>query len=210
MRRIIRDYDNELHEGIMFIMQGTQGQGKSTTAKKIQMWCKEEEIECEIFSTDNHFTSVTGHYEFHGPSVPMAHQLTQCEVEEFVRQEHSAGAICLVDNCNLFEWEQLAHKKLAYRHGFMPVIIDLRNKPVRKNVHGVPTDRVMSNLDKSLDESNYGIKVTDLDPTYVKILKKLRKHTEHIQAKATLTTFGDVIAFLIDNTEYVMNNEGNN
>jgi hypothetical protein len=89
----------------------------------------------------------------------------------------------------------------------MPVIIDLRNKPVRKNVHGVSTDRVMSNLDKSLDESNYGIKVTDLDPTYVKILKKLRKHTEHIQAKATLTTFGDVIEFLVDNTEMVMDNE---
>lgn len=194
----------------MFIMQGTPGQGKSTMASKIQMWCKEEEIECEIFSTDNHFTSVTGHYEIHGPSVPMAHQITQLEVEEFVSQEHSAGTICIVDNCNLFEWEQLAYLKLAYRHGFVPVIIDLRNKPVRKNVHGVDKKRVMLNLDRSLDESDYGIKVTDLDPTYVKILKKLRKHTEHIQAKATLKTFGDVIGFLVDNTEMVMDNEGNN
>jgi hypothetical protein len=207
MRRIIGDYDNELHEGIMFIMQGTPGQGKSTTASKIQLWCKNEGIECEIFSTDNHFTSATGHYKFHGPSVSMAHQVTQFQVEEYLRQEHSTGKICIVDNCNLFEWEQVSYKKFAYRHGYMPVIIDLRNKPVRKNVHGVSTDRVMSNLDKSLDESNYGIKVTDLDPTYVKILKKLRKHTEHIQAKATLTTFGDVIEFLVDNTEMVMDNE---
>ena len=68
-------------------------------------------------------------------------------------------------------------------------------------------DRVISNLDRSLDESNYGIEVTDLDETYVRILKKLRKHTENIQVKATLTTFGDVIGFLIDNTEMVMGNE---
>lgn len=191
----------------MFIMQGTPGQGKSTTASKIQQWCKNEGIECEIFSTDNHFTSATGYYKFHGPSVPMAHQVTKFQVEEYLRQEHSTGKICLIDNCNLFEWEQVSHRQLAYRYGYMPVIIDLRNKPVRPNVHGVDEDRVMHNLDKSLDESNYGDKVTDLEPTYVRILMQLRDYTKDIQAKATLTTFGDVIGFLVDNTEMVMDNE---
>jgi len=204
MRRINRDYDQELHEGIMLIMQGTPGQGKSTMAKKIRLWCIEQGIECEIFSTDNFFTSATGLYEFHGPSVPMAHQLNQLEVEEFVRQEHQTGKLCIVDNCNLFEWEQISYKKIAFRHGYMPVIIDLRQGPVRQNLHGVPNNRVLDNLDKSLDETNLGDKVTDLDETYVRLLRKLREHSKYIEPKATLTCFGDVIGFLVDHTEMVM------
>lgn len=200
MRRIIRDYDNELHEGIMFIMQGTPGQGKSTMAKQIQQWCSNEGISCEIFSTDDLFT-VEGEYKFHGPAVPMAHQVNQMRV--LAGLTDNTHAVNIIDNCNLFEWEQAPYLRIAFRTGYHPVVIDLRRADVHENVHGVPMNRVMDNLDRSLDESNYGIEVTDLDETYVRILKQLRHHMEYNQPKATLCNFGEVVQYLIDNTEMV-------
>ena len=200
VRRIIGDYDTNCIHGLIFIMQGTSGQGKSTMAKQIQQWCNNEGISNEIFSTDDLFTD-KGEYTFHGPAVPMAHQVNQMRVLRSLESE--TNAVNIVDNCNLLEWEQHPYLRMAYANGYSPVVIDLRRQTVRKNVHGVPRNRVMNNLDRSLEESDYGIEVTDMDETYARILKKLRYHTEKTQPKATLHSFGEVVQFLIDNTEMV-------
>jgi hypothetical protein len=142
----------------VILTRGAPGQGKSTWVNKVVKELREQYPESHLVldtvSTDNHFTSTNGEYEFDGGAVVTAHAATQYEAADIMvlTPRYNVPHLLFVDNTNLTPGELFFYIlmcDISIKPKWRPLIVDFRNNPVRENQHGVPAHQVQRMLDNS-------------------------------------------------------------
>lgn len=130
------------------LMRGCPGSGKSTRAKERARRSRELGLSVVIVSADDYFVDADGRYEFDGRRLNEAHK--QC-FDGFVDGLFHGFDVVILDNTNIKFSEFELYLKVASLAG-RDIIIDGRAPKDdaevlewhRRNVHGVPFDKVQS------------------------------------------------------------------
>jgi predicted kinase len=124
--------------GILFLVRGLPGSGKSTFASHI--W--NEYAVCEA---DKFFYDKEGNYNFDGSKIKEAHAWCKNEVETRMKDHQINQQYypeIAVSNTFTQEWEMEDYYKLAEKYGYKVVSLIVENRHGGKNVHGVPDDKL--------------------------------------------------------------------
>ena len=141
----------------VILTRGAPGQGKSTWVNKVVKELKEQYpnfLLLDTISTDHHFTSTNGEYNFDGGAVVTAHAATQLLAADLMvlSPRHNVPHLLFVDNTNLSPGEMFFYIlmcEISIKPNWRPLIVDFRDNPVRENQHGVPQHQVQRMLDNS-------------------------------------------------------------
>lgn len=142
-------------EGILFVVRGLPGSGKSTVAGLYQHYTKVWGICQPVREADNYEGLYTyhedGRVDFHGgrriDGVPMI-SLAHAECQRLVEEDMSRSPIVVVANTFTQGWEFAPYVAMAERHGFRIVVIDVFDggmtdeQLAARNKHGVPVDAI--------------------------------------------------------------------
>lgn len=135
--------------GIMFIMQGAQGSGKTSTAQRIA---------APRFSTDDYFSQTEEGYVFKQDELPKAHKWNQDRVRVYLSgiKEPPPNPVyvpnppvdkhAVIDNCNTRCWEARPYVEMAKEFGMEVVFVRCEGK--FQNIHGVPEAVVNATRDR--------------------------------------------------------------
>jgi len=124
--------------GILFLVRGLPGSGKSTFANHI--W--NEYAVCEA---DKFFYDKEGKYNFDPSKIKDAHAWCKNEVETRMKDHQINGQYypeIAVSNTFTQEWEMKDYYELAEKYGYKVVSLIVENRHGGKNVHGVPDDKL--------------------------------------------------------------------
>jgi len=124
--------------GILFLVRGLPGSGKSTFANHI--W--NEYAVCEA---DKFFYDKEGNYNFDPSKIKDAHAWCKNEVETRMKDHQINGQYypeIAVSNTFTQEWEMKDYYDLAEKYGYKVVSLIVENRHGGKNVHGVPDDKL--------------------------------------------------------------------
>jgi predicted kinase len=124
--------------GILFLVRGLPGSGKSTFANHI--W--NEYAVCEA---DKFFYDKEGNYNFDGSKIKEAHAWCKNEVETRMKDHQINQQYypeIAVSNTFTQEWEMKDYYDLAEKYGYKVVSLIVENRHGGKNVHGVPEDKL--------------------------------------------------------------------
>jgi predicted kinase len=125
-------------DGILFLVRGLPGSGKSTFATHI--W--NEYAVCEA---DKFFYDKEGNYNFDPSKLKDAHAWCKNEVETRMKDHQINQQYypeIAVSNTFTQEWEMEDYYKLAEKYGYKVVSLIVENRHGGKNVHGVPDDKL--------------------------------------------------------------------
>ena len=125
-------------DGILFLVRGLPGSGKTTFANHI--W--NEYAVCEA---DKFFYDKEGNYNFDASKIKDAHAWCRNEVEtrmkdHQINQQYYPEIV--VSNTFTQEWEMKDYYELAEKYGYKVVSLIIENRHNGKNVHGVPDDKL--------------------------------------------------------------------
>ena len=103
--------------GLVLVIRGPVGIGKSTLAKKIYAWCRDNGLACVICSADVWFlNNVSGEYKWVGNELSHAHN--HCK-GRFLLAMASRANVVVVDNTNIhrahYQWYLDHHDTQLYR-----------------------------------------------------------------------------------------------
>jgi predicted kinase len=124
--------------GILFLVRGLPGSGKSTFATHI--W--NEYAVCEA---DKFFYDKEGNYNFDPSKIKDAHAWCKNEVETRMKDHQLNPQYypeIAVSNTFTQEWEMKDYYDLAKKYGYKVVSLIVENRHGGKNVHGVPEDKL--------------------------------------------------------------------
>jgi len=124
--------------GILFLVRGLPGSGKSTFATHI--W--NEYAVCEA---DKFFYDKEGNYNFDPSKIKDAHAWCKNEVEtRMIDHQNNEQYYPEIAVSNTFtqEWEMKDYFDLADKYGYKVVSLIVENRHGGKNVHGVPDDKL--------------------------------------------------------------------
>jgi predicted kinase len=124
--------------GILFLVRGLPGSGKSTFATHI--W--NEYAVCEA---DKFFYDKEGNYNFDPSKIKDAHAWCKNEVETRMKDHQINQQFypeIAVSNTFTQEWEMKDYYDLAEKYGYKVVSLIVENRHGGKNVHGVPEDKL--------------------------------------------------------------------
>jgi len=124
--------------GILFLVRGLPGSGKSTFATHI--W--NEYAVCEA---DKFFYDKEGNYNFDPSKIKDAHAWCKNEVEtRMIDHQNNEQFYPEIAVSNTFtqEWEMKDYFDLADKYGYKVVSLIVENRHGGKNVHGVPEDKL--------------------------------------------------------------------
>jgi predicted kinase len=124
--------------GILFLVRGLPGSGKSTFASHI--W--NEYAVCEA---DKFFYDKEGNYNFEPSKIKDAHAWCKNEVETRMKDHQLNPQYypeIAVSNTFTQEWEMKDYYELAEKYGYKVVSLIIENRHGGKNVHGVPDDKL--------------------------------------------------------------------
>ena len=124
--------------GILFLVRGLPGSGKSTFATHI--W--NEYTVCEA---DKFFYDKEGNYNFDPSKLKDAHAWCKNEVETRMKDHQINQQYypeIAVSNTFTQEWEMKDYYELAEKYGYKVVSLIVENRHGGKNVHGVPDDKL--------------------------------------------------------------------
>jgi predicted kinase len=124
--------------GILFLVRGLPGSGKSTFATHI--W--NEYAVCEA---DKFFYDKEGNYNFDPSKLKDAHAWCKNEVETRMKDHQLNPQYypeIAVSNTFTQEWEMKDYYDLAEKYGYKVVSLIVENRHGGKNVHGVPEDKL--------------------------------------------------------------------
>lgn len=142
---------------VMVLMRGLPGVGKTYSARSIVKnyvdlqppFCSVGDF---IFSTDDYFYNAKGVYKYNVNLLNEAHEFNQYRVRE---KAMSGFSPIFVDNTNMKAWEMLPYVKCAIENGYLIEIIEPKpswrkspNVLARRNLHGVPADKIRHMIDK--------------------------------------------------------------
>jgi predicted kinase len=125
-------------DGILFLVRGLPGSGKSTFATHI--W--NEYAVCEA---DKFFYDKEGNYNFDPSKLKDAHAWCKNEVETRMKDHQINQQYypeIAVSNTFTQEWEMKDYYDLAEKYGYKVVSLIVENRHGGKNVHGVPDDKL--------------------------------------------------------------------
>lgn len=124
--------------GILFLVRGLPGSGKSSFATHI--W--NEYAVCEA---DKFFYDKEGNYNFDPTKLKQAHEWCRNEVETRMK-DHQVNEQyypeIAVSNTFTQEWEMESYFQLAEKYNYKVVSLIVENRHGSKNLHGVPDDKV--------------------------------------------------------------------
>ncbi len=125
-------------DGILFLVRGLPGSGKTTFANHI--W--NEYAVCEA---DKFFYDKEGNYNFDASKIKDAHAWCRNEVEtrmkdHQINQQYYPEIV--VSNTFTQEWEMKDYYELAEKYGYKVVSLIIENRHNGKNVHGVPDEKL--------------------------------------------------------------------
>jgi predicted kinase len=124
--------------GVLFLVRGLPGSGKSTFATHI--W--NEYAVCEA---DKFFYDKEGNYNFDPSKIKDAHAWCKNEVEtRMIDHQNNEQYYPEIAVSNTFtqEWEMKDYFDLADKYGYKVVSLIVENRHGGKNVHGVPEDKL--------------------------------------------------------------------
>lgn len=124
--------------GILFLVRGLPGSGKSSFATHI--W--NEYAVCEA---DKFFYDKEGNYNFDPTKLKQAHEWCRNEVETRMKDHQVNEQFypeIAVSNTFTQEWEMEEYFKLAEKYNYTVVSLIVENRHGGKNVHGVPDDKL--------------------------------------------------------------------
>jgi predicted kinase len=124
--------------GVLFLVRGLPGSGKSTFATHI--W--NEYAVCEA---DKFFYDKEGNYNFDPSKIKDAHAWCKNEVEtRMIDHQNNEQYYPEIAVSNTFtqEWEMKDYFDLADKYGYKVVSLIVENRHGGKNVHGVPDDKL--------------------------------------------------------------------
>jgi adenylate kinase family enzyme len=125
-------------DGILFLVRGLPGSGKTTFATHI--W-----NEYAICEADKFFYDKEGNYNFDGSKIKEAHAWCKNEVETRMKDHQINQQYypeIAVSNTFTQEWEMKDYYELAEKYGYKVVSLIIENRHGGKNVHGVPDDKL--------------------------------------------------------------------
>ncbi len=124
--------------GILFLVRGLPGSGKSSLATHI--W--NEYAVCEA---DKFFYDKEGNYNFDPTKLKQAHEWCRNEVETRMKDHQVKEQYypeIAVSNTFTQEWEMESYFQLAEKYNYKVVSLIVENRHGSKNLHGVPDDKV--------------------------------------------------------------------
>ena len=125
-------------DGVLFLIRGLPGSGKSTFARHI--W--NEYAVCEA---DKFFYDKEGNYNFDPSKLKDAHDWCKNEVEIRMKDHQVNNQYypeISVSNTFTQEWEMKDYYELAEKYGYKVVSLIVENRHGGKNLHGVPDDKL--------------------------------------------------------------------
>ena len=125
-------------DGILFLVRGLPGSGKTTFATHI--W-----NEYAICEADKFFYDKEGNYNFDATKLRIAHEWCKNQVEIRMKDNQLNEQFypeIVVSNTFTQEWEMEAYYKLAERYGYKVFSIIVENRHEGVNQHGVPDDKL--------------------------------------------------------------------
>ena len=125
-------------DGVLFLIRGLPGSGKSTFARHI--W--NEYAVCEA---DKFFYDKEGNYNFDPSKLKHAHAWCKNEVEIRMKDHQVNNQYypeISVSNTFTQEWEMKDYYELAEKYGYKVVSLIVENRHGGKNLHGVPDDKL--------------------------------------------------------------------
>ena len=125
-------------DGVLFLVRGLPGSGKSTFATHI--W--NEYAVCEA---DKFFYDKEGNYNFDPSKLKDAHAWCKNEVETRMKDHQINQQYypeIAVSNTFTQEWEMKDYYELAEKYGYKVVSLIVENRHGGKNVHGVSDDKL--------------------------------------------------------------------
>ena len=125
-------------DGVLFLVRGLPGSGKTTFANHI--W--NEYAVCEA---DKFFYDKEGNYNFDPSKIKDAHAWCKNEVETRMKDHQINQQYypeIAVSNTFTQEWEMKDYYDLAEKYGYKVVSLIVENRHGGKNVHGVPEDKL--------------------------------------------------------------------
>ena len=124
--------------GVLFLVRGLPGSGKSTFATHI--W--NDYAVCEA---DKFFYDKEGNYNFDGTKLKEAHAWCKNEVEtRMIDHQNNQQYYPEIAVSNTFtqEWEMEDYYKLAEKYNYKVVSLIVENRHNGKNQHGVPDEKI--------------------------------------------------------------------
>lgn len=124
--------------GVLFLVRGLPGSGKSTFANAI--W--NEYAVCEA---DKFFYDKEGNYNYDPSKIKDAHAWCKNEVETRMKDHQVNQQFypeIAVSNTFTQEWEMEDYFKLAEKYNYKVISLIIENRHGGKNVHGVPDDKL--------------------------------------------------------------------
>ncbi|KAF6041623.1 CNP [Bugula neritina] len=100
---------------LMIIMRGVPGTGKSTIVNYLM-----ESLSTDCLCSADNFFIRNGKYVFDKTQIKQAHTFCQQKAEKFCTEGHS---VVIIDNTNVMRWETDFYVDLAYKHGYVVVMI---------------------------------------------------------------------------------------
>ncbi len=125
-------------DGVLFLIRGLPGSGKSTFATHV--W--NEYAVCEA---DKFFYDKEGNYNFDPSKLKDAHAWCKNEVEIRMKDHQVNNQYypeISVSNTFTQEWEMKDYYELAEKYGYKVVSLIVQNRHGGKNLHGVPDDKL--------------------------------------------------------------------
>lgn len=134
----VRNEDTDLY-GVLFLVRGLPGSGKSTFAKHI--WNDYAICEADQYFIDKE----TSEYKFDASKLREAHEWCRNQVETRMI-DHQANPQyypeIVVSNTFTQEWEMQAYLDLAKKYGYRVTTLIVENRHGNSNIHGVPDDKL--------------------------------------------------------------------
>ena len=134
----VRNEDTDLY-GVLFLVRGLPGSGKSTFAKHI--WNDYAICEADQYFIDKE----TSEYKFDASKLREAHEWCRNQVETRMI-DHQANPQyypeIVVSNTFTQEWEMQAYLELAKKYGYRVTTLIVENRHGNSNIHGVPDDKL--------------------------------------------------------------------
>ena len=124
--------------GVLFLVRGLPGSGKTTFATAI--W--NDYAVCEA---DKFFYDKEGNYNFDPTKLKEAHAWCKNEVEsKMIEHQNNQQYYPEIAVSNTFtqEWEMEDYFKLAEKYGYKVVSLIIENRHGSENVHGVPEEKL--------------------------------------------------------------------
>jgi predicted kinase len=137
-----------MSDGVVFILRGVSGSGKSTFARERERYWEAGSCDAVVVSADDAFTGPDGAYTFDPAGLGEAH--ADCLRRFMAALARSVEGV-IVDNTNTTAVEMAPYYAVAKAYGYHVTIVTVLcnvAEAAARNTHGVPEKSVVGQYDR--------------------------------------------------------------